>query len=84
MKRRGIFKFTLPSGKVFSAAVKEDPRRPWEIHYGQGGCQLARPRRGDSSQVEFYKEASTLRPLVVDEADAQALVTILRSLRKAG
>jgi hypothetical protein len=79
-----IPRFTLPSGRVVSLTAMDDSRRPWEIYYGQGGCQIARPRRGDSSRLEFYKEVTTSRPLVVDEIDALAIISILRTLRRRG
>ena len=75
--RKRPTKLTLPSGQVIPVCPRRpDPRRPWEPRYLGNLCDVVRPRRGDSTQLEVYT-ANRMDPIVLEEKDAQALAAAL-------
>ncbi len=68
---------TLPSG-IRVRMVVADPRRPWEVHGAADNCVVRRARRGDSSSFEYFRAGRPV-PLVLNEADAAAVVALLNS-----
>ena len=74
---RSRVRLTLPSGRAVVLVRKSAPGLPWDIYYEQGHCLIGRPRRGDSSRVEYYSEENKSTPLVLDERDATAVLAAL-------
>ncbi len=66
---------TLPSGKR-ARLVVNDPDRPWEIYPHGTEFGLRRPRRGDSSQWEYFKNSSAI-VATYSEADLEFLMAAL-------
>ena len=66
---------TLPSGRR-ARLVVNDPDRPWEVYPHGALFGLRRPRRGDSSQWELFKNSSAL-VVTYDKADLEFLIAAL-------
>ncbi len=73
-----LSKVVLPSGRRVLLTKLADPKRPWELSGTDGAYVLTRPRRGDSSTEERYS-ADRTTPLLLDKADAEALVVALNA-----
>ena len=73
MRREAII--SLPSGKR-ARLVVNDPDRPWEVYPHGSLFGLRRPRRGDSSQWEYFKNSSALIASYA-EADLEYLMAAL-------
>ena len=69
----------LPSGRSVSIAILSDQLRPWQIQSQGAHCAIVRPWRGDSSRQETLREAGRREPLMLEPADAEALLVALRS-----
>ena len=72
---------TLPSGKR-ARLVLNDPRRPWEVYSHGTLFGLKRPRRGDSSQWEYFKSSSTVA-VAYSKHDLEVLMAALVGWKSA-
>ncbi len=77
---RSAFRRTLPSGRSIVLRRPRDFHSAfWEMAGSGGVFQVRRPRRGNSSEHEYAKNASS-QPLELTEEDAFALVTMLNEM----